>query len=44
MITSKIERRLTFKKLFKETGDPKYNSLQEMGKLSLNGGSLKFGI
>lgn len=39
LITSKIDRRLKYKKLYKETGDPKYNSLQEMGKLSLNGGS-----
>lgn len=39
LIVSKIERRLHFKQLYKETKDPKYNSLQEMGKLSLNGGS-----
>lgn len=39
MLTSKIERRLYYKALAKETGDPKYQSLQEMGKLSLNGGA-----
>lgn len=39
LIVSKIERRLKYKKLFKETGNPKYDSLQGMGKLSLNGGS-----
>lgn len=39
LIVSKIDRRLNFKKLYKETKDIKYNSLQEMGKLSLNGGS-----
>jgi len=39
LIVSKIERRLNYKRLFKETGNPKYASLQEMGKLSLNGGS-----
>lgn len=39
LIVSKIERRLNYKRLYKETKDPKYNSLQEMGKLSLNGGS-----
>lgn len=39
LIVSKIERRLENKRLFKETGNPKYASLQEMGKLSLNGGS-----
>lgn len=46
LIVSKIERRLHFKHLFKETKDPKYASLQEMGKLALNGGALtnKFGI
>lgn len=38
-ITKKIERRLNFKKLAKETKDPKYESLQEMGKLSVNGGA-----
>lgn len=40
MIVRKIARRLAFKKQYKETKDPKFNSLQEMGKLSLNGGSL----
>lgn len=39
MLVSKIERRLKYKKLAKETKDPKYESLQEMGKLSLNGGA-----
>lgn len=39
MIVDKISRRLNFKSLFKKTKDPKYNSLQEMGKLALNGGS-----
>lgn len=39
MLVGKIQRRLNFKKIFKETKDPKYNSLQEMGKLSLNGGA-----
>lgn len=39
LIVSKIDRRIKFKKLYKETKEPKYNSLQEMGKLSLNGGS-----
>jgi hypothetical protein len=38
LIVSKIDRRLKYKKLGKATGDPKYNSMQEMGKLSLNGG------
>ena len=38
LIISKIERRLNYKKLFQETKDPKFGSLQEMGKLSLNGG------
>lgn len=37
-IEQKIQRRLKNKKLYKETKDPKYNSLQEMGKLQLNGG------
>jgi hypothetical protein len=41
MLVSKIQRRLDFKRLYKETKDPKYGSLQEMGKLSLNGGALK---
>ena len=39
MLTKKIERRLTYKQLYKETKDAKYNSLQEMGKLALNGGA-----
>jgi len=39
MLVSKIERRLKYKKLAKDTKDPKYESLQEMGKLSLNGGA-----
>jgi len=39
MLASKIERRLHYKQLAKETGNPKYASLQEMGKLSLNGGA-----
>ena len=39
LIVSKIERRLHFKDLYKETKDPKYNSLQKMGKLALNGGA-----
>lgn len=39
LITSKIERRINFKKLYGETKEPKYASLQEMGKLALNGGS-----
>ena len=40
MLTSKIERRLTYKQLAKDTKDPRYESLQEMGKLSLNGGAV----
>jgi hypothetical protein len=40
LIVSKITRRLNYKKLAKETKDPKYNSMQEMGKLALNGGAL----
>lgn len=39
MLVSKIERRLNYKKLYKETKNPKFNSLQEMGKLALNGGA-----
>ncbi len=39
LIVSKIDRRLSYKAKYKETGDPTYNSLQEMGKLALNGGS-----
>jgi hypothetical protein len=39
MLTAKIERRLYYKDLAKKTKNPKYESLQEMGKLSLNGGA-----
>lgn len=39
LIVSKIDRRLNYKKMAKETGNPKYNSMQKMGKLALNGGS-----
>lgn len=39
LIVNKIDRRLSFKAKYKETKDPKFNSLQKMGKLSLNGGS-----
>jgi|694.fasta_scaffold00478_40 hypothetical protein len=39
MLVGKIQRRLSFKQLYKDTKEPKYNSLQEMGKLSLNGGA-----
>lgn len=39
LIVSKIDRRLNYKSLWKKTKDPKYASLQEMGKLSLNGGA-----
>ena len=39
LITSKIDRRLHYKKLYQETGDRKYNSLQKMGKDALNGGA-----
>ncbi len=39
MLVGKIKRRLEYKKLAKETKLPKYESLQEMGKLSLNGGA-----
>lgn len=39
LIVSKIDRRLTYKKMYQESGVPKYNSLQKMGKLALNGGS-----
>lgn len=39
LIVSKIDRRLGYKKLYQETSVPKYNSLQKMGKLALNGGS-----
>lgn len=38
LVKRKIEKRLANKALYKKTKDPKYNSLQEMGKLSLNGG------
>lgn len=34
-----IEKRMKAKKLFKETKDPKYQSIQEAFKLALNGGS-----
>lgn len=39
LIVSKIDRRLNYKHLYQETKDPKYNSMQKMGKLALNGGS-----
>lgn len=39
LIVAKIDRRLNYKKQYKETKNPKFNSLQEMGKLALNGGS-----
>lgn len=39
LIVSKIERRLKYKAHANETGDKKSQSLQEMGKLSLNGGA-----
>ena len=39
LIVAKIDRRLNYKKLAKETGEPKYHSMQEMGKLALNGGA-----
>ena len=39
MIVEKIKRRLGFKKKYKETKDPVYNSLQETGKYALNGGA-----
>lgn len=39
MLKAKIQRRLDYKEKYKATKDPKYNSLQEMGKLSLNGGA-----
>ena len=39
LIVSKIDRRLNYKKLYQETGNAKFNSLQKMGKLALNGGS-----
>jgi hypothetical protein len=37
--TRVIEKRLMAKQLFKETGDTKYQSIQEAFKLALNGGS-----
>jgi len=37
--TDIIQKRLNAKKLFKETKDPKYQSIQEAFKLALNGGS-----
>lgn len=40
LIVSKVDRRLKYKKQYQETNIPKYNSLQKMGKLALNGGSL----
>lgn len=39
LIVKKIDRRLHYKAEFKKTKLAKYNSMQEMGKLSLNGGS-----
>jgi len=39
LIVKKIDRRLQYKAEFKRTKLAKYNSMQEMGKLSLNGGS-----
>lgn len=39
MLVGKIQRRLNYKKLAKETKEAKYESLQEMGKLALNGGA-----
>lgn len=39
LIVSKIDRRLKYKKQHQETNIPKFNSLQKMGKLALNGGS-----
>ena len=39
LIVNKISRRLEYKRLSKNTGNPKYESLQKMGKLALNGGS-----
>lgn len=39
MLIDKIQRRLHYKSLYKETKKPEYASLQEMGKLSLNGGA-----
>lgn len=39
LIVSKVDRRLSHKKRYIETKEKKYNSLQKMGKLALNGGS-----
>lgn len=39
LIVTKIDRRLNYKHQYQETGDPRFNSMQKMGKLSLNGGS-----
>lgn len=39
LIVSKVDRRLNHKKIYNETKNKKYNSLQKMGKLALNGGS-----
>ena len=39
LIVAKIDRRLAYKKLAQETKEPKYSSMQKMGKLALNGGA-----
>jgi hypothetical protein len=39
LIVNKIGRRLSYKAKYKETGIPTFNSVQEMGKMALNGGS-----
>jgi len=39
LIVNKIDRRLSYKAKYKETGIPTFNSVQEMGKMALNGGS-----
>lgn len=39
MIVGKVDQRLYNKKKYKETKDPRYNSLQETGKYALNGGA-----
>lgn len=39
MLINKVSRRLGYKKKYKETKDPVYNSLQETGKYALNGGA-----
>ena len=39
LIVSKIDRRLNYKAEYQKTLNPKFNSMQEMGKLALNGGS-----